>query len=429
MDSTDPNSKTNLLTRTQAAHRLAVSVNRLLELEKQQLLKPTVTLTGERLYSTEQLDNFVKNKNLNNDLQNPTSSVNKDVQTTQHVSKSDGNFYHKSVKWLGRGRYSEKYIKDYLVSQIRDSLTFNVKRPSKKTISIASGAIFVIALGLISQQSKLQSFLKNNNDATRQDNKAVLGASTSRLKLAGNVIFAVPITAKEDVTLSKNLLVLGQGVFKGNITAPNIIYSIKAGDHITVSPGQTPTIGVDLSGIVTSFQGKSGDIKLQAGTDISIDGFTISDTSTLTTVAARGACPSCITDGDVANGLTIDASGNIAGEAIKSGIVGTTVGGTGITTYATGDLIYASATDTLASLPIGSIGQFMTVGNTGLPTWDNIGSFAVAVIKKDDVVISSPTDTLNFSSGDFNPTVGPSGQVNFTLATTLSSITSNSGNR
>src|SRR5258706_8430702 len=211
MDSTDPNSKTNLLTRTQAAHRLAVSVNRLLELEKQQLLKPTVTLTGERLYSTEQLDNFVKNKNLNNDLQNPTPSVNKDVQPAQHVSKSGGNFYHKSVKWLGRGRYNEKYIKDYLVSQIRDSLTFNVKRPSKKTISIASGAIFVIALGLISQQSKLQSFLKNNNDATRQDNKAVLGASTSRLKLAGNVIFAVPITAKEDVTLSKNLLVLGQG--------------------------------------------------------------------------------------------------------------------------------------------------------------------------------------------------------------------------
>jgi hypothetical protein len=35
---------------------------------------------------------------------------------------------------------------------------------------------------------------------------------------------------------------------------------------------------------------------------------------------------------------------HIAGEAIKTGVISPTVGGTGITSYAPGDLLYASDT-------------------------------------------------------------------------------------
>src|SRR5207302_8158002 len=131
-----------------------------------------------------------------------------------------------------------------------------------------------------------------------------------------------------DIHLQKNFQVEGKSKFIGNITAPNIIYGVKAGQNVTISGDkQTPTIGVDLNLPVTvsSFQGQTGDIKLQPGTDISIDRLTISDTSTLTTVANRGPCSACLTDADVANNLTIDASGEIAGEAIKTGVIATGV--------------------------------------------------------------------------------------------------------
>jgi len=45
-----------------------------------------------------------------------------------------------------------------------------------------------------------------------------------------------------------------------------------------------------------------------------------------------------------------------------------TSGGTGLSTYTTGDILYASAANTLSKLPIGTVGQLLTVAG-GLPTW------------------------------------------------------------
>ena len=52
------------------------------------------------------------------------------------------------------------------------------------------------------------------------------------------------------------------------------------------------------------------------------------------------------------------------------GTLSETNGGTGQTSYTTGDILYASNTDTLDKLPIGSNGQVLTVNN-GLPSWQN----------------------------------------------------------
>ena len=111
----------------------------------------------------------------------------------------------------------------------------------------------------------------------------VLGAETSRLKLSGIVIFQTPIIGKEDSNFEKNLYVRGEGIFTGNITAPNIVYSIRGGDHVNITEeeSQSPVVNVDLSGTVSTLQGQSGDITLLPGTDISIDGLTINNISTL----------------------------------------------------------------------------------------------------------------------------------------------------
>ena len=51
-----------------------------------------------------------------------------------------------------------------------------------------------------------------------------------------------------------------------------------------------------------------------------------------------------------------------------SGTLAESRGGTGTGTYSTGDILYASASNTLSKLPIGSSGQVLTVSG-GVPTW------------------------------------------------------------
>ncbi len=54
--------------------------------------------------------------------------------------------------------------------------------------------------------------------------------------------------------------------------------------------------------------------------------------------------------------------------------VGATFGGTSQTTYTTGDLLYASAANTLSKLPIGTTGQILTTV-AGVPAWADLSNF------------------------------------------------------
>ena len=61
----------------------------------------------------------------------------------------------------------------------------------------------------------------------------------------------------------------------------------------------------------------------------------------------------------------------IGSVSLTSGVTGTLPianGGTNLTTYTTGDVVYASATNTLSKLGIGSTGQILTVSG-GIPSW------------------------------------------------------------
>lgn len=59
---------------------------------------------------------------------------------------------------------------------------------------------------------------------------------------------------------------------------------------------------------------------------------------------------------------------NISGTVISLNTVPTTLGGTSITSYATGDLLYASATNTLSKLAASTDGYVLKLAS-GLPTW------------------------------------------------------------
>ena len=63
---------------------------------------------------------------------------------------------------------------------------------------------------------------------------------------------------------------------------------------------------------------------------------------------------------------------NASGLPLATGVTGTlptTNGGTGLTTYTTGDVVYASASNTLAKLGIGTSGQLLTVSAGGIVEW------------------------------------------------------------
>ena len=66
------------------------------------------------------------------------------------------------------------------------------------------------------------------------------------------------------------------------------------------------------------------------------------------------------------SGLT--PSSSTTGAVTLAGTLGATSGGTGLTTYATGDILYASATNTLSKLAAGTNGYILTL-TAGIPSW------------------------------------------------------------
>lgn len=102
------------------------------------------------------------------------------------------------------------------------------------------------------------------------------------------------------------------------------------------------------------------------------------------------------------SGLTPSTSST--GAITLSGTLGAASGGTSQSTYATGDILYASASNTLSKLPIGTAGQVLTI-SSGVPAW---GAAA-----------ASGVTTISFGSTGLTPSSATGGAVSVagTLAT------------
>lgn len=69
---------------------------------------------------------------------------------------------------------------------------------------------------------------------------------------------------------------------------------------------------------------------------------------------------------------SITTLGTITSGTWNATTIGPTYGGTGQSTYATGDLLYASAANTLSKLAIAVEGKVLQVSATGIPTWADL---------------------------------------------------------
>lgn len=110
-----------------------------------------------------------------------------------------------------------------------------------------------------------------------------------------------------------------------------------------------------------------------------------------------------------------------------TGSLAATKGGTGTATYTTGDILYASATNTLSKLPAGTEGFVLTI-DTGVPTWAAVGSGSTAW---SDITNPTGNQFLTFSDAEISTWANQSNTETFlsitsnllTTGTTLSMTT------
>jgi hypothetical protein len=161
---------------------------------------------------------------------------------------------------------------------------------------------------------------------------------------------------------------LGSTVINSGATVTTI-----AGLTLTSPTLTTPALGTPSSGVLTSATG------LPVSTGISGLGTGVATALAVNVGSAGAPVVNGGALGTPSGGTLTNATGlPLAG---TTGTLGETRGGTNATTYTTGDMLYASATNTLTKRGIGSTGQVLTVSG-GVPTWATAAGVTTAQLEE-----------------------------------------------
>ena len=115
------------------------------------------------------------------------------------------------------------------------------------------------------------------------------------------------------------------------------------------------------------------------------------------------------------------------GAVTVAGTLGSGYGGTGFSTYATGDLIYASATNTLSKLAAGTNGYILTLSG-GVPSWQaNTGGVTSFQTSLSGLTPSSPTTGAITLGGTLGVASGGTGATSLTAYAVLCGGTTSTG--
>lgn len=174
------------------------------------------------------------------------------------------------------------------------------------------------------------------------------------------------------VTVNSALTVTGDLTVNGTITTVNSTTltvddkNIELGSVAIPSNATADGGGITLKGTTdktfnwvnaTAAWTSSEDLNLLTGKVYEINGTTVLSATTL----GSGVTTSSLT-----------SVGTITTGTWQGTVVGPTYGGTGLSTYSTGDLLYASASNTLAKRAIGTEGKVLQVSAGGLPIWGDL---------------------------------------------------------
>jgi hypothetical protein len=137
-----------------------------------------------------------------------------------------------------------------------------------------------------------------------------------------------------------------------------------------------------------------------------------SGSGTVTSVALSGG-----TTGLTVTGSPITTSGTIT----LAGTLAVANGGTNITTYATGDILYASATNTLSKLAAGTNGYVLTLSG-GVPTWA-AGGGSSAITINTTTISGGTTGRVLYDNAGTVGELANTGTGNNVLATSPTLVT------
>ena len=235
------------------------------------------------------------------------------------------------------------------------------------------------------------------------------------------------------VTRSGNTLTV-----TGTDSAAGTVTSVSGANGITItgSASVTPTVNIDYTGtdniILAASDGTA--ITLVATDKILFNDATdnsakFANLSQVATYINAGAGTVTSVDGSGGStGLTLTGGAiTTSGTLTLGGTLAIGSGGTGLTSYTTGDILYASNSTTLAKLAIGSTGQVLKVAS-GIPSWatdQNSGGTVTSITNAAD----SGTGTAITGAGTFTYTGGTNitTSVSGTTVTINTSATTNVG--
>ena len=170
------------------------------------------------------------------------------------------------------------------------------------------------------------------------------------------------------------------GTYAGSLTSSQVTTALTYTPYDAANPsGYTSNTGTVTSVSVTTANGVSGSVATATSTPaITLTLGAITPSSIVASGTITGSNISGTNTGDQinisGNAATVTTNANLTGDvtsvgnATTLGTVVATKGGTAQTTYTTGDILYASATNTLSKLAIGSTNNVLTVTG-GVPVW------------------------------------------------------------
>lgn len=254
-----------------------------------------------------------------------------------------------------------------VASSITDDGQYTVLRYSRNpfTVPISSGTFFI--QGTVSTLGNTGGFYNHDRSDSLIYHAEYVNGGVLRLNYTGTDYASWDAGGK---------LSIGVG---GSIAVHKGLLRVRK-DYTFVTSSADKALGVNVDSMTFTH---SGATTLANGWTMAIMGATFAGTGATTWTNAASLYiepPAAGSNGTITNSWSIRTSGNVSLSGtgnvlgtITSGTwngtaIGATFGGTAQTTYATGDILYASASNTLSKRTIGSSGDVLTVSG-GIPVW------------------------------------------------------------
>ena len=173
------------------------------------------------------------------------------------------------------------------------------------------------------------------------------------------------VSAGAGLTKDGNTLDVGGTADRITVNADSVdIASTYVGQSSIVTVGTVTTGTWNATAVAIAYGGTGA---TDAGTARTNLGVVIG-----TDVQAYDSTLAAVAAGTYSGDDSIVTVGTVTAGTWNGSVVGTTYGGTGLSSYASGDIIYASSTDTLAKLTKGTSYQFLKMNSGGTaPEWSN----------------------------------------------------------